>query len=159
MAIILVSFGYLWRSRFPVISYCKVEIYHLMLERIIRRLSLVIAISIAIVGMWATIQTVDAQAAIVTEPGQNSIVLLADVGSPTTETKPSLVEQAKTLTGTTDDEAKATAKAEKKAAKAEAKKAKKLAKAEAKKAKQLAKADAKAAKVTAKPDINSESES
>jgi uncharacterized membrane protein YqiK len=141
-----------------------------MLARIIRQLSLVIAISIAIVSMWATIQTVDAKASILTESGQNSIVLLADVGTPTTEAKPSLVEQAKTLTETTDDEAKATAKAEKKAAKAEAKKAKKLAKAEAKKAKELAKveakkakklakAEAKAANVTAKTDIKSESES
>jgi uncharacterized membrane protein YqiK len=141
-----------------------------MLARIIRQLSMVIALSIAIVGMWATIQTVDAQAAIVTETGQNSIVLLADVGTPTTEAKPSLVEQAKTLIEPTDEEVKATAKAEKKAAKAEAKKAKKLAKAEAKKAKklakaeakkakELAKAEAKATKVTAKTDVKSESES
>jgi septal ring factor EnvC (AmiA/AmiB activator) len=141
-----------------------------MLERIIRQLSMVIALSIAIVSMWATIQTVDAQASILTESGQNSIVLLADVGTPTTEAKPSLVEQAKTLTEMTDEAAEATAKAEKKAAKAEAKKAKKLAKAEAKKAKELAKAEAKkakklakaeakAAKVTAKSDVKSESES
>jgi hypothetical protein len=141
-----------------------------MLERIIRQLSMVIALSIVIVSMWATIQTVDAQAAVLTESRQNSIVLLADVGTPTTEAKPSLVEQAKTLTGTTDDDAAATAKAEKKAAKAEAKKAKKLAKAEAKKAKelakaeakkakQLAKAEAKAAKSTEKTDVKSESES
>ncbi|PSB56713.1 hypothetical protein [Chamaesiphon polymorphus] len=124
-----------------------------MLERIIRQLSVAIAISIAIVGMWATVQTVDAQAAVVTESiPNNDIVLLADVGIPTTEAKPSLVEQAKTLTGTTDEEAKATAKAEKKAAKAEAKKAKKLAKAEAKAAKKLAKAEAKKAKELAKSE-------
>jgi hypothetical protein len=141
-----------------------------MLSRIIRQLSIVIALSIAIVGMWVTIQTVDAQASILTEFKPSSTVLLADVGTPTTEAKPSLVEQVKTLTGTTDDEAAATAKAEKKNAKAEAKKAKKLAKAEAKKAKELAKAEAKkakelakaeakAAKVTAKPDLKSESKS
>jgi hypothetical protein len=141
-----------------------------MLERIMRQLSIVVAISIAIVGMWATIQTVEAQASVLTESKQYSTVLLADVGTPTTEAKPSLVEQVKTLTGTTDDAAAATAKAEKKAAKAEAKKAKKLAKAEAKKAKELAKAEAKkakklakteakAAKMTAKPDLKSESES
>jgi hypothetical protein len=123
-----------------------------MLERIIHQLSLVIAISIAIVGMWVIIPTVDARATIVTEPRQNSIVLLADVCTPTTEAKPSLVEQAKTLTETTDKEAEATAKAEKKAAKAEAKKAKKLAKAEAKKAKKLAKAQAKEAKKLAKAE-------
>ncbi len=141
-----------------------------MLERIIRQLSMVIALSIAIVSMWATIQTVDAQAAIVTESRQNSIILLADVGTPTTEAKPSLAEQAKTLTETRDKEAEATAKVEEKAAKAEAKKAKKLAKAEAKKAKKLAKAEAKkakklakaeakATKITAKPDLESESKS
>jgi hypothetical protein len=135
-----------------------------MLERIIRQLNMVIALSIAIVGMWASIPTCDAQAA-----GLNgSRLLLADVGTPTTEAKPSLVEQAKTLTETTDEEAAATAKAEQKTAKAEAKKAKKLAKAEAKKAKelakaeakkakQLAKAEAKAAKSTEKPDVKSES--
>ena len=141
-----------------------------MLDRIMRQLSIVIAVTIAIVGMWATVQTVEAQASSLTELGQNSTVLLADVGTPTTEAKPSLVEQVKTLTGTTDDEAAATAKAEKKAAKADAKKAKKLAKAEAKKAKELAKAEAKkakelakaeakAAKMTAKPDLKSESKS
>ena len=139
-----------------------------MLERIIRQLSMAIAIAISIVGMWASIPTCDAQAAGLNESRQNSIGLLADVGSPTTEAKPSLVEQVKTLTETTDEEAAATAKAEKKTAKAEAKKAKKLAKAEAKKAKelakaeakkakQLAKAEAKAAKVTDKPDLKSES--
>ncbi|WP_295614395.1 hypothetical protein [Chamaesiphon sp. GL140_3_metabinner_50] len=141
-----------------------------MFARIIHQLSVAIAISIAIVGMWASIPTVDAQAAIMTAPGQNSRVLLADVGTPTIEAKPSLVEQVKTLTGTTDEDAAATAKAEKKAtkaeakaakklAKAEAKKAKKLAKAEAKKAKKLAKAEAKAAKTTAKTDVKSEAES
>ena len=122
-----------------------------MLERIIRQLSVAIAISIAIVGMWATIQTVDVQAAVLTESSQNSL-LLADVGTPATEAKPSLLEQAKALTETTDEEAEAAAKAEKKAAKAEAKKAKKLAKAEAKKAKKLAKAEAKKAKELAKAE-------
>lgn len=122
-----------------------------MFAQIIRQLSVSIAISIAIVGMLATIQTVDAQAANLTGSRQNSI-LLADVGTPTTEAKPSLLEQAKTLTETTDEEAEATAKAEKKAAKAEAKKAKKLAKAEAKKAKKLAKAEAKKAKELAKAE-------
>jgi hypothetical protein len=72
-----------------------------MLERIIRQLSVAIAISIAIVGMWATVQTVDAQAAVVTESIPNNSIVLADVGTPTIEAKPSLVEQAKTLTGTT----------------------------------------------------------
>ena len=153
-----------------------------MLKRIIRQLSMVSAIVLAIVGMWITIPSVEVQAASLTGSGHNSIVLLADVGTPTTtkppgesatattetEAKPSLVEQVKTLTGTADDDATAAAKAEKKVAKAEAKKAKKLAKAEAKKAKelakaeakkakQLAKAEAKAAKSTAKPDVKSES--
>ncbi len=141
-----------------------------MLDRIIRQLSIIGAVAIAIVGMWATIQTVEAQASILPQFKQYNTGLLADVGTPTTEAKPSLVEQAKTLTGTTEDEAAATTKAEQKAAKAEAKKAKKLAKAEAKKAKKLAKAEAKkakklakaeakAAKMTSKTDLATESES
>jgi hypothetical protein len=141
-----------------------------MLARIIRQLSMVIAIAISIVGMWVSIPTCDTQAAGLNGSRQNSIGLLADVGTSTTEAKPSLVEQVKTLTETTDEEAAATAKSEKKTAKAEAKKAKKLAKAEAKKAKelakaeakkakQLAKAEAKAAKSTEKTDVKSESES
>jgi hypothetical protein len=129
-----------------------------MLARIIRQLSMVIAIAISIVGMWVSIPTCDTQAAGLNGSRQNSIGLLADVGTSTTEAKPSLVEQVKTLTETTDEEAAATAKSEK-LAKAEAKKAKELAKAEAKKAKQLAKAEAKAAKSTEKTDVKSESES
>ncbi|WP_310412475.1 hypothetical protein [Chamaesiphon sp. OTE_8_metabat_110] len=128
-----------------------------MFAQIIRQLSVSIAISIAIVGIWATTHTVDAQAAIVTGSKQNPI-LLADVGTPATEAKPSLLEQAKTLTETTDKEAKATAKSEKKAAKAEAKKAKKLAKAEAKKAKKLAEAEAKKAKELAKAEAKKSKE-
>jgi hypothetical protein len=123
-----------------------------MLDRIIRQLSVAIAISIAIVGIWASIQTVDVQASMLAESKPAGTVLLADVGTPTTEAKPSLVEQVKTLTEPTVEEAAATAKAEKKAAKAEAKKAKKLAKAEAKKAKELAKAEAKKAKKLAKAE-------
>ena len=123
-----------------------------MLSRIIRQFSVVVAVTIAIVGMWATIQTVEAQASMLPASKQYSPGLLADVATPTTEAKPSLVEQVKTLTAPTDEEVAATAKAEKKATKAEAKKAKKLAKAEAKKAKELAKAEAKKAKELAKAE-------